>query len=212
MGEYGVSYSIQKLDTDHILIIKDVINVTLQTSADQGGLKNCFKQLDLDDCKKFLDKFWNLAKCEQDSFATSMQSWHGSWFSVSWLFTLLQNHSGYVCFRWQWKPSYTRWWAAKRNFKWCLSSLCLLSWVGPLDVFACAKCWGLASTASEKLCPWRLTFELAPVKGNDMQLPNLWVHSWVYCTMVWPRHCLIGGFFQNWISVTHWSQSLYNII
>ena len=38
-----------------------------------GARKNCFKDIDMDDCKKFLQEFWNMAKCEQDSFAAWMQ-------------------------------------------------------------------------------------------------------------------------------------------
>ena len=34
----------------------------------QGASKNCYKNLNMQECKKFLETFWNLSKAEQDSF------------------------------------------------------------------------------------------------------------------------------------------------
>ena len=42
-------------------------------SSARGGLKTCFKKLDLKNAHLFLEKFWGLPKCEQDSFAPRLQ-------------------------------------------------------------------------------------------------------------------------------------------
>ena len=33
-----------------------------------GALQSCFKTVETQDCRNFLEEFWDMAKCEQDSF------------------------------------------------------------------------------------------------------------------------------------------------
>lgn len=52
-----------------ILVIDDVVGPVLSISG-PGGLKDCYRNLNMKECREFLKSFWSLCKAEQDSFET----------------------------------------------------------------------------------------------------------------------------------------------
>ena len=176
------------------LVFPIFLSVFVFSSA-RGGLKTCFKKLDLKNAHLFLEKFWGLPKCEQDSFAPRLQ-FHSQvglrLFSpkddTNWSYIFV------VCCC---KLSYIRWWVALGQLRAGVRPISIF-WDNALVDFAYVLWCQLASIVSGMPSTWNRIWGLVH-RGKvwGISPPNLSMLFWASSTMVLLKLSQTGWWVQT---------------